>query len=33
MATDTTIGSTGVFFVLLGVGYGLNAYAKKQVTA
>ncbi|MCL1842739.1 MAG: O-antigen ligase family protein [Defluviitaleaceae bacterium] len=24
MATDTTIGSTGVFFVLLGVGYGLN---------
>jgi len=24
MATDTTIGSTGVFFVLLGVGFGLN---------
>lgn len=24
MATDTTIGSTGVFFVLLGIGYGLN---------
>ena len=24
MATDSTIGSTGVFFVLLGVGYGLN---------
>ncbi|MCL1882908.1 MAG: O-antigen ligase family protein [Defluviitaleaceae bacterium] len=24
MATDTTIGSTGVFFVLLGVGYALN---------
>lgn len=29
MATDTTIGSTGVFFVLLGVGYGLNEYHKK----
>ena len=24
MATDTTIGSAGVFFVLLGMGYGLN---------
>ena len=24
MATDSTIGSSGVFFVLLGVGYGLN---------
>ncbi|MCL2356278.1 MAG: O-antigen ligase family protein [Defluviitaleaceae bacterium] len=24
MATDTTVGSTGVFFVLLGIGYGLN---------
>jgi len=27
-ATDSTIGSTGVFFVLLGVGYGMNAWAK-----
>ena len=27
MATDSTIGSTGVFFVLLGMGYGLNAWA------
>jgi len=26
MATDSTIGSTGVFFVLLGMGYGLNYY-------
>ena len=24
MATDSTIGSTGVFFVILGLGYGLN---------
>jgi len=29
MATDTTIGSTGVFFVLLGVGYGLNYHCNK----
>jgi O-antigen ligase len=29
MATDSTIGSTGVFFVLLGVGYGLNEYSKQ----
>ena len=29
MATDSTIGSTGVFFVLLGMGYGLN-YLQKQ---
>ena len=28
MATDSTIGSTGVFFVLLGVGYGLNYWVK-----
>jgi hypothetical protein len=27
LATDSTIGSTGVFFVLLGTGYGLNHYA------
>jgi len=26
MATDSTVGSTGVFFVLLGMGYGLNYY-------
>jgi len=30
MATDSTIGSTGVFFVLLGLGYGMNAIAAKQ---
>lgn len=30
MATDSTIGSTGVFFVLLGVGYGLNRAAKSK---
>jgi len=30
MATDSTIGSTGVFFVLLGMGYGINAFLKKQ---
>jgi len=30
MATDSTIGSTGVFFVLLGMGYGLNEWLKKQ---
>jgi len=30
MATDSTIGSTGVFFVLLGMGYGLNNYLKQQ---
>jgi len=28
MATDSTIGSTGVFFVLLGMGYGLNRFIK-----
>jgi hypothetical protein len=33
MATDTTIGSTGVFFVLLGVGYGVNLYFKRQAQA
>ena len=27
MATDSTVGSTGVFFVLLGLGYGMNALA------
>ena len=26
MATDSTTGSTGIFFVLLGMGYGLNYY-------
>ena len=30
MATDSTIGSTGVFFVLLGMGYGLNWFLKNQ---
>ncbi|MCL2287288.1 MAG: O-antigen ligase family protein [Firmicutes bacterium] len=30
MATDSTIGSTGVFFVLLGMGYGVNEYVKKS---
>jgi len=30
MATDSTIGSTGVFFVLLGMGYGLNYFLQKQ---
>jgi len=30
MATDSTIGSTGVFFVLLGMGYGLNYLLQKQ---
>lgn len=30
MATDSTIGSTGVFFVLLGMGYGLNWILKNQ---
>ena len=30
MATDSTIGSTGVFFVLLGMGYGLNYYLKHK---
>ena len=29
MATDSTIGSTGVFFVLLGLGYGLNFCVKR----
>jgi hypothetical protein len=26
MATDSTVGSTGVFFVLLGLGFGVNRY-------
>jgi len=30
MATDSTVGSTGVFFVLLGMGYGLNYFLKNQ---
>lgn len=30
MATDSTIGSTGVFFVLLGIGYGLNYLLPKK---
>jgi hypothetical protein len=30
MSTDSTIGSTGVFFVLLGMGYGLNEWVKRQ---
>jgi O-antigen ligase len=29
MATDSTIGSTGVFFVLLGMGYGVNYFLKR----
>ena len=29
MATDSTIGSTGVFFVLLGLGYGVNIIVKR----
>jgi hypothetical protein len=29
MSTDSTVGSTGVFFVLLGMGYGLNNFAGK----
>ena len=29
MATDSTIGSTGVFFVLLGMGYGVNYFLKQ----
>ena len=33
MATDSTIGSTGVFFVLLGMGYGLNLWQKHQKAA
>lgn len=34
MATDSTIGSTGVFFVLLGMGFGLNYFiAKRKTTA
>jgi O-antigen ligase len=28
LATDSTIGSTGVFFVLLGMGYGLNMWVE-----
>jgi hypothetical protein len=31
MATDSTVGSTGVFFVLLGMGYGLNIFARKFI--
>ena len=30
MATDSTIGSTGVFFVLLGMGYGINSHLEQQ---
>jgi hypothetical protein len=30
LATDSTIGSTGVFFVLLGMGYGLNMWVKRN---
>ena len=30
MATDSTIGSTGVFFVLLGMGFGLNKIIQSQ---
>ncbi|MCL2840846.1 MAG: O-antigen ligase family protein [Defluviitaleaceae bacterium] len=33
MATDSTVGSTGVFFVILGMGYGLNAFTKSLQTA
>lgn len=33
MATDSTIGSTGVFFVLLGMGYGLNWFLKNKSQA
>ena len=33
MATDSTIGSTGVFFVLLGLGYGLNYCVKRIANA
>ena len=29
MATDSTIGSTGVFYVLLGLGYGVNMIVKR----
>lgn len=30
MATDSTIGSTGVFFVLLGMGYGINYFLQNK---
>ncbi|MCL2202917.1 MAG: O-antigen ligase family protein [Defluviitaleaceae bacterium] len=30
LATDSTIGSSGVLFVLLGTGYGLNMWVKAQ---
>jgi len=30
MATDSTIGSTGVFFVLLGLGYSVNEFLKNN---
>jgi len=30
MATDSTVGSTGVFFVLLGMGYGINYFIKQK---
>ena len=33
MSTDSTIGSTGVFFVLLGLGYGMNAILKTRTAA
>ena len=31
MATDSTIGSTGVFYIILGMGYALNRIMKKEV--
>jgi len=33
MSTDSTIGSSGVFYVLLGLGYGLNLLAKRMAKA
>jgi len=30
MSTDSTIGSTGVFYILLGIGFGINLIVKKQ---
>ncbi|MCL2605344.1 MAG: O-antigen ligase family protein [Defluviitaleaceae bacterium] len=32
MSTDSTIGSTGVFFVLLGLGYGVNYLSSRPAT-
>ena len=32
LSTDSTIGSSGVFFVLLGIGYGINLLVKRQET-